>query len=269
VPGQTGRGGSGDDRFLTVLEQLLGLEATELEPMLAAALPLVCDALRADKVDCFLYEAAGHSLVALVPGATPMGERQVALGMDRLQLVNGGRAVRVFESGEPFRTGRADRDPEELRGITEAFAIRSELICPLSVGGQRRGVVLAMSRRSDAYAPRDLRFLAIVSRWIGLVMQRAELLERRTGKDPDQGREAASEGPLGLLTPRQREVAALIAAGLTNEQISERLVLTKGAVANHIERIMRRLGARRRAQIAAWIAEQGLHRPDLHEGCGE
>ena len=60
------------------------------------------------------------------------------------------------------------------------------------------------------------------------------------------------------LTPRQREVAALIARGLTNQQIADRLVLTKGTVANHVEHILGRLGASSRTRIAVWAVQQGL-----------
>jgi non-specific serine/threonine protein kinase len=68
----------------------------------------------------------------------------------------------------------------------------------------------------------------------------------------------AGHAPSGPLTPRQREVAALIAQGLTNRQIGERLVVTERAAAAHVERILDKLGVGTRAQIAAWAAEHGL-----------
>jgi DNA-binding NarL/FixJ family response regulator len=60
------------------------------------------------------------------------------------------------------------------------------------------------------------------------------------------------------LTPRQVEVAALIANGLTNRQIAAELVLTKGTVANHVEHILNKLSCHSRAQIAVWAVRQGL-----------
>ncbi len=62
----------------------------------------------------------------------------------------------------------------------------------------------------------------------------------------------------GLLTARQREVAVLVARGLTNRQIAEQLTITERAAGAHIERILNRLDVRSRAQIAVWVAEQGL-----------
>src|SRR5437773_7211996 len=60
------------------------------------------------------------------------------------------------------------------------------------------------------------------------------------------------------LTPRQLEIATLIAGGLSNSEIADRLVVTKGTVANHVEHILRRLGFHCRTQVAVWAVEQGL-----------
>jgi pimeloyl-ACP methyl ester carboxylesterase/DNA-binding CsgD family transcriptional regulator len=58
------------------------------------------------------------------------------------------------------------------------------------------------------------------------------------------------------LTPRQREVAALIAEGLTNREIAARLVLTERSVESHVDRIRIRLGVRSRTQVAVWMTGQ-------------
>ncbi|MCW5852669.1 MAG: tetratricopeptide repeat protein, partial [Anaerolineae bacterium] len=62
----------------------------------------------------------------------------------------------------------------------------------------------------------------------------------------------------GGLTPREREVAALVAQGLSNRAIAERLVIGVRAVEANITRILTRLGFTSRAQIAAWAVERGL-----------
>jgi pimeloyl-ACP methyl ester carboxylesterase len=63
--------------------------------------------------------------------------------------------------------------------------------------------------------------------------------------------------PGGVLTPRQREVAALVAQGLSNREIADRLVITERSAESHVERIRTRLGFRSRAQVAAWVARGG------------
>ena len=67
---------------------------------------------------------------------------------------------------------------------------------------------------------------------------------------------------MARLTRRQQEIAGRIAEGLTNEEIAERLVLTSGTVANHVEHILRRLDLRGRTQIGVWAVERGLYRSD-------
>lgn len=59
------------------------------------------------------------------------------------------------------------------------------------------------------------------------------------------------------LTPRQREVAALVAEGLTNREIGARLCITERSAESHLERIRDRMGFRSRSQIAAWFVAGG------------
>jgi len=60
------------------------------------------------------------------------------------------------------------------------------------------------------------------------------------------------------LTARQLQVAGLVAHGWSNSEIAESLVVTRGTAANHIAQILRRLGVRRRAEIALWAMRHGL-----------
>jgi DNA-binding NarL/FixJ family response regulator len=69
---------------------------------------------------------------------------------------------------------------------------------------------------------------------------------------------AVPRGPLDVLTPREREVACLVAQGLTNRQVAERLVLTEKTAANHLGRAFEKLGVASRSQLAARAHELGL-----------
>jgi DNA-binding CsgD family transcriptional regulator len=70
-------------------------------------------------------------------------------------------------------------------------------------------------------------------------------------------------GPaLGGLTPREREVAILIARGESNQAIADTLVVTKRTVETHIGNIMFKLGSHSRTQIAVWAVESGLTGPN-------
>jgi non-specific serine/threonine protein kinase len=65
----------------------------------------------------------------------------------------------------------------------------------------------------------------------------------------------------GLLTPREREVAGLIAQGMTNRQIAEALQISERTAGAHVEHMLSKLKFRSRAQVAVWAAEHGLQRP--------
>ncbi|MHB8612690.1 MAG: ATP-binding protein [Candidatus Dormibacteraceae bacterium] len=62
------------------------------------------------------------------------------------------------------------------------------------------------------------------------------------------------------LSKREVEVASLVAEGLTNRQISDRLHLSTRTAENHVENICNKLGFTSRAQIAAWAVDKGLVR---------
>jgi DNA-binding NarL/FixJ family response regulator len=68
-------------------------------------------------------------------------------------------------------------------------------------------------------------------------------------------------GALEALTNREREVMALAAEGLSNEQIARRLVMSTATAKTHVSRAMVKLGARDRAQLVVHAYESGLVRP--------
>jgi DNA-binding NarL/FixJ family response regulator len=71
---------------------------------------------------------------------------------------------------------------------------------------------------------------------------------------------------LSALTDREREVMALAAAGLSNEEIAERLVVSPATARTHVSRAMVKLGARDRAQLVVFAYESGLVTPGHSRG---
>ena len=76
---------------------------------------------------------------------------------------------------------------------------------------------------------------------------------------PERGR--VEPALLAELTDREREVMILVAYGLTNREIAERLVISPATAKTHVSRTMVKLHARDRAQLVVRAYESGLARP--------
>ncbi len=62
----------------------------------------------------------------------------------------------------------------------------------------------------------------------------------------------------GELTPREREVAALLAEGLSNSELARRLYISPRTAAVHVSNILTKLGMTSRTEVAAWAVRNGL-----------
>jgi DNA-binding NarL/FixJ family response regulator len=74
-------------------------------------------------------------------------------------------------------------------------------------------------------------------------------------------REVPRSPALDALTEREREVMALVAEGLTNDEIAERLMVSPLTAKTHVSHAMVKLGARDRIQLVVFAYESGLVRP--------
>jgi DNA-binding CsgD family transcriptional regulator len=109
---------------------------------------------------------------------------------------------------------------------------------------------LATGNRPDALASVTAVLEHDLVRWPGVRRDRAEALARRL--------RGASPRSDGEVTAREREVAALLAEGLTNGQLAERLFIAPKTAAAHVSNILAKLGLSSRAEIAAWAVRNGI-----------
>jgi DNA-binding NarL/FixJ family response regulator len=89
----------------------------------------------------------------------------------------------------------------------------------------------------------------------------ARLLDRLSGASVRTTDHARPPEPLDGLTARETEVLALIATGLSNAEIAERLVVSEATVKTHVNRLFAKTGVRDRAQAVAYAYRNGLVQP--------
>jgi DNA-binding CsgD family transcriptional regulator len=132
-----------------------------------------------------------------------------------------------------------DDDPTVLASPFRA-SVRLVLASALLADGDRAGAL------DQARAAHDVD----LARWPGWRRDRAEAMLRRL--------EGSTQRNDGGLTAREREVAALIAQGLTNGQLADRLYISPKTAAVHVSNILTKLGVSGRAEVAAWAVRNGL-----------
>jgi two-component system OmpR family sensor kinase len=184
---------NGAQQRLDALEQLFMLSGMEMKAVLSSAADVTASCMHADKVDAFLYDPTRDSLVALGRSQQPLSAIQKRLGLDVLQVSNGGRAVDVFLGGRTFACGELEHDQEELRGVKVGLGVRSTIGVPLDFGGTIRGVLMLASQEPNFWHAEDVAFAETIARWVSLLAHRAELVEQATRAAEQQAQRAAAE----------------------------------------------------------------------------
>jgi len=177
-------------RLLVLLEQLMAIDARDLDHALDEASTRIAEALGAEKVDAFVAE--GEVLRARGTSRTELGRIQHEMGLDVLQIANGGRMVQAYLTADDFIDGRVQDDPQELAGV-KRMGVHSTIATPLRVGDDVRGVLAVASTRDEAFDDADLLFIRSVARWVGVLAHRAELQEQAANTLLEEGQRLAAE----------------------------------------------------------------------------
>ncbi|HXM55276.1 MAG TPA: LuxR C-terminal-related transcriptional regulator [Candidatus Dormibacteraeota bacterium] len=145
----------------------------------------------------------------------------------------------------------AEGAPERaLRLCGAAMALRDTIRAPLPPGWQdmARSVVVEPARALVGAGRAD----AALADGMRMSVDEAVAEARTEPEGAGAGVTAGGDG-WGPLSRREREVAVLVAQGMTNRQIADRLVIAERTVEGHLERIRGKLGLHTRTQIAVWV----------------
>ena len=197
---------------------------------------------------------SGLGRVALELGDLPLARARMTESLRLCRAI--GTRIGVARGLESFAALAArEGDAEQALLLTAASAaLREESGLPAMSGA-----------RADRYA-KDASDLSaddvarLRARGSELTAEQAiaVAIDASTDKTAAADQDAAGSGmpsatAPSLLTPRELEIAALVARGHSNRAIAEELVISPATVARHIANIMAKLDFRSRAQIAAWI----------------
>ncbi|MFC0623722.1 response regulator [Kribbella deserti] len=189
-----------------------------------------------------------------------------------------GEAANGHEAVELARTERVDVVLMDIRmpGL-DGLAATRQIAADESLAGVR--VLILTTFEIDEYVFQALR--AGASGFLGKSVEPAELIDAirivargdallspkavrglidRFLAQPELD-QAAAPAELAVLTEREREVLGLVATGLSNDEIAERLVVSPMTAKTHVNRAMVKLGARDRAQLVVIAYQSGLVRP--------
>jgi DNA-binding CsgD family transcriptional regulator len=224
-------------------------------------LPAARDRLRAfgDMVahDGVAYPGQTHDLLAaaLRAGLTTTEMRPL---VDQVGLYVGHRLPpddpwrQLIDAQVAEAEGRLDTAADLYAAAAEGLASAPEVLAAhigtAHVGTARTLVAQGRLDEARARAEAAAPFLA---RWRGWRVDELRAIERRLGLGPEPS------GPEAL-TPREREVASLLAEGLTNSQVAERLYISPRTAAVHVSNILAKLGMSSRTEVATWAVRESL-----------
>lgn len=187
-----------------------------------------------------------------VVGAASDGAEAVALAEDlhpdivlmdlRMPRCDGVEATRLLREREPDAKVVVLTTYSDDRSVIDALQAGARGYLTKDTGGAE--IRQALQRVLDDHAVID-------------PAVQHHLVDAIAGAPMARSPQAPSRFPDGL-TPREAEVLSLIAAGLSNTEIADRLVVSEGTVKSHINHLLAKIGARDRAQAVAYAYRNGL-----------
>ncbi|HEX4358148.1 MAG TPA: response regulator transcription factor [Pseudonocardia sp.] len=209
--------------------------------------------------DQALVRAGFRALLDAQPDLTVVGEAG-----------NGAEAARLAAETRPDVVLMDIRMPgtdglEATRRITADPGLAATRVLILTTFDEDEYVFEAVRIGASGFLVKDtepvelLRAVRVVAE--GEALLSPGVTRRLIGEFARRARPGRSMRELDRLTSREREIVALVAEGLSNDEIAARLVVSPATAKTHVSRAMVKLAARDRAQLVVLAYETGLVRP--------
>ena len=197
---------------------------------------------------------------------TPDGDEleiRAAAGEQALQLLGfriprvGSKTGRVFDRARSERVDVVIEDVEVYQPLARLMNARALLIVPVLGDQGAIGAIAAVNKRGteDIFSADDQRLAEAFAARVAVALRLA------AGSDP-QGSQAQVEGHAEAaragLTSREIEVLRLVAHGMSDAQVADRLVVSQRTVHSHLRSIYRKLQIGSRNEAARWAVEHRL-----------
>jgi LuxR family transcriptional regulator, maltose regulon positive regulatory protein len=208
---------------------------------------------------------------ACAAAGRPDEAREVLAELERVARELGTRALRAaVDRAIGLVAEAAGDDRTATRAFEDAVHLLAGAGLPFESGVARMELARCLAqagRREDADRQ------AAVARELFAAMGATHMMDRLAATLPDQEgsaaagsrgashggvREAAPDGRIAPLTKREAEVLALVAEGLTNREIADRLIVSEHTIHRHVANILRKLDASSRAAAVAAAARTGF-----------
>lgn len=157
-----------------------------------------------------------------------------------------------------------DLNMPEINGIETLKMLREAdvgaRIVVFTVSDNEEDVVAALRAGADGYLLKDMEpeeLLASLNQAALGKMVISEKLTALLAQALQAGRTTKS-ADISSLTPRERQIIKLIAAGLPNKLIARKLSITEGTVKVHVKHLLKKLNLRSRVEVAVWAVNEGL-----------
>ncbi|WP_299180164.1 two-component system response regulator NarL [uncultured Neptuniibacter sp.] len=158
-----------------------------------------------------------------------------------------------------------DLNMPEINGIETLKMLREEGVASrvivFTVSDNEEDVVAALKAGADGYLLKDMEPEELLSNLNQAALGKMVISEKLTAllAQALQSKRTKKGPDISSLTPRERQIIKLIAAGLPNKLIARKLSITEGTVKVHVKHLLKKLHLRSRVEVAVWAVQEGLN----------